>query len=101
MKTLKPELLEPFLQEQPVVVDVRPKDQYNPADFEAAENIPLEDIQNSKHQLPTNRSILLLCERGVVSELAGLYLEAAGYTQVYNLEGGFKKLRLFRSSTTQ
>ena len=28
-----------------------------------------------------------------MSELAGLYLEAAGYELVYNLEGGLQKLR--------
>jgi rhodanese-related sulfurtransferase len=28
-----------------------------------------------------------------MSELAGLYLEAAGYAQVYSLEGGFRALR--------
>jgi len=37
--------------------------------------------------------LLLVCERGVTSELAGLYLEAAGYELVYNLEGGLRKLR--------
>ncbi|WP_297852906.1 rhodanese-like domain-containing protein [Meiothermus sp.] len=93
MRVLKPELLKNFLQDNPLVVDVRPLEQYNPSDFEGAVHIPLHDIQHGNHNLPKDRSLLLICERGVMSELAGLYLEAAGYEQVYNLEGGLQKLR--------
>lgn len=32
--------------------------------------------------------VYLVCERGQVSELAGLYLETAGFTAVYHLAGG-------------
>ncbi|AWR85918.1 hypothetical protein Mtai_v1c06710 [Meiothermus taiwanensis WR-220] len=93
MRTLKPELLKSFLQENPVVVDVRPPGQYKPGDLEGALHIPLSEIQQGSHNLPKDRPLLLVCERGVLSELAGLYLEAAGYEQVYNLEGGLQKLR--------
>ncbi len=93
MRTLKSELLKSFLQDNPLVVDVRPPEQYNQGDFEGAVHIPLHDIQHGNHNLPKNRPLLLICERGVMSELAGLYLEAAGYEQVYNLEGGLQKLR--------
>jgi rhodanese-related sulfurtransferase len=51
--------------------------------------ISLEDIQNNiLPDLPKNAPIYLICERGVVSELAGLYFETAGFTEVYNLAGG-------------
>ncbi len=93
MRTLKPELLKNFLLENPVVVDVRPPGQYNPDDFADAMHIPLHDIQHGHHNLPKDRPLLLICERGVMSELAGLYLEAAGYGLVYHLEGGLQKLR--------
>lgn len=97
MKILKLELLEAFLSEDPVVVDVRPAGQYVAGDFEGAIHVPLLDIQQGKHQLAMGRPILLLCERGVMSELAGLYLEAAGYNQIWNLEGGLGKLRKNKS----
>lgn len=93
MRTLKPELLKNFLQDSPLVVDVRPPEQYNQDEFAEALHVPLTDIQHGNHSLPKDRPILLICERGVMSELAGLYLEAAGYEQVYNLEGGLQKLR--------
>jgi rhodanese-related sulfurtransferase len=93
MRSLKPELFEDFLQENPLIVDVRPPEQYNHADLKGALHIPPHEIQQGKHNLPKDRPLLLVCERGVTSELAGLYLEAAGYELVYNLEGGLRKLR--------
>lgn len=93
MNVLKREMLETFLTDAPVIVDVRPPEQYKPGEFAGAVHIPLADIQHGHHQLPLDRPILLICERGVVSELAGLYLEAAGYGQVWNLEGGLSRFR--------
>ena len=41
-------------------------------------------------ELARDTPVYLVCERGQVSELAGLYLEAAGFTHVYHLAGGTK-----------
>jgi rhodanese-related sulfurtransferase len=98
MRTLKSELLKHFLQDNPVVVDVRPPEQYSHDEFAGALHLPLADIQHGNHNLPKDRPLLLICERGVTSELAGLYLEAAGYELVYNLEGGLQKLRQISES---
>lgn len=38
--------------------------------------------------LPPDTPLYLVCERGQVSELAGLYLEAAGFATVHHLAGG-------------
>lgn len=34
--------------------------------------------------------LYLVCERGQVSELVGLYLEAAGFIRVFHLAGGLR-----------
>lgn len=91
-------MLKHFLQDNPVVVDVRPPEQYSHDDFAGALHLPLADIQQGNHSLPKDRPLLLICERGVMSELASLYLEAAGYDLVYNLEGGLQKLRQISKS---
>ncbi len=39
-------------------------------------------------ELPPDKPVYLICERGQVSELAGLYLEAAGFENVFHLAGG-------------
>jgi rhodanese-related sulfurtransferase len=54
-----------------------------------ARALNLEDLQNNIFpDLPKDTPIYLICERGAISELAGLYLETAGFTEVYNLAGG-------------
>lgn len=40
--------------------------------------------------LPPDTPLYLVCGRGQVSELAGLYLEAAGFTAVAHLAGGLR-----------
>ncbi|RIH86659.1 rhodanese-like domain-containing protein [Calidithermus roseus] len=93
MRILKAEMLEAFLQENPLIVDVRPEAEYARGSLEGAIHLPVKAIQHGDHDLPKDRPILLICERGAMSELAGLYLEAAGYEQVYNLEGGLRALK--------
>ncbi len=54
-----------------------------------AEVLRLEALQNNDFpDLPKDTPIYLICERGAISELAGLYLETAGFSEVYNLAGG-------------
>ncbi len=54
-----------------------------------AQPLSLEHLQNNLFpDLPKDIPIYLVCERGAISELAGLYLETAGFTEVYNLAGG-------------
>jgi len=93
MRALKAELLESFLKDEPTIVDVRSKEEYLRGSLENALHIPVQDIQHGNHQLPKDRPILLICERGLMSELAGLYLESAGYEQVWNLEKGLRALK--------
>ncbi|MER3483603.1 MAG: rhodanese-like domain-containing protein [Meiothermus sp.] len=100
MQPVKSAELEPFLERNPLVVDVRPLEQAEPSRFQDALRLPLKDIQDGNHALPKDRPILLVCERGLMSELAGLYLEAGGYAQVYNLEGGLRKLGQKAASST-
>ena len=94
MNSLKPDQLETFLQQAPQLVDIRPAAEFAKGSLGGAVNVLLADIQNAQHSLPKDRPVLLICERGMQSELAGLYLETQGYTQVWNLAGGLRKLGL-------
>jgi rhodanese-related sulfurtransferase len=42
---------------------------------------------------PKDAPLCLVCERGHISELAGLYLEQAGFRAVHNLAGGLRAWR--------
>jgi rhodanese-related sulfurtransferase len=71
------------------VFDLRPPPTVQRESIPGAKVLSLEDLQNNHFpNLPKETSIYLICERGAISELAGLYLEAAGFTEVYNLAGG-------------
>ncbi len=54
-----------------------------PLDFALVQRGDLPD-------LPPDTPLFLVCSRGQVSELAGLYLEAAGFTAVSHLAGGLR-----------
>ena len=94
MNNLKPDQLETFLQRNALLVDIRPAAEFAKGSLGGAVNVLLADIQNANHSLPKEQPLLLLCEKGMQSELAGLYLETQGYTQVWNLAGGLRKLGL-------
>jgi rhodanese-related sulfurtransferase len=55
------------------------------------ERLDLAAVQRGElPELTKDMPLYLVCERGQVSELAGLYLEAAGFTRVFHLAGGLR-----------
>jgi rhodanese-related sulfurtransferase len=91
MRSLAPSELAEVLG-QVVVVDLRPHPTPLPASWQPVRQVNFEKIQTGDHGLPRERPLLLVCERGILSELAGLYLELEGF-QVYHLEGGLQSLK--------
>jgi rhodanese-related sulfurtransferase len=72
-----------------ILFDLRPAPIVAKESISGAKTLKLEDIQNNRFpDLPKDTPICLICERGAVSELAALYFETAGFTEVYNLAGG-------------
>jgi rhodanese-related sulfurtransferase len=75
--------------QMPALFDLRPPALIAAESLPGATPLSLEHLQNNVFpDLPKETPIYLICERGAVSELAGLYLETAGFTEVYNLAGG-------------
>jgi rhodanese-related sulfurtransferase len=93
MKSLTPAELTTLQQQGAQLVDVRSPQFFARDGWPGAINAPLAEIQMGQHQLPRTIPLVLLCERGLQSQLAALYLEADGYTEVYNLAGGLIALR--------
>lgn len=76
-----------------VVYDTRPPNPRN-KEISGAKRLSLEAVQAGElPDLPKDTPIYLLCERGQVSELVGLYLEAAGFENVHNVAGGMTAWR--------
>ncbi|AEV16120.1 hypothetical protein TCCBUS3UF1_10740 [Thermus sp. CCB_US3_UF1] len=90
MRKVPPEELPALLAQGVKVVDVRPAERRtSPLPF-AADWVPLEKIQKGEHGLP-RVPLLLVCEKGLLSQVAALYLEAEGY-EAMSLEGGLQAL---------
>lgn len=76
-------------------IDVRTRAQHARDGLPGSQNLPLEAIQTGSVPVgvATDQPVYLLCERGQISELAGLYLEDAGFRDVANVRGGLASLR--------
>jgi rhodanese-related sulfurtransferase len=72
------------------VVDVRGSDEFAAGHLRDAKNIPLADLTNRIAELEKskNRTVVVVCQSGVRSDKAARQLAAAGFEDVYSLEGG-------------
>lgn len=89
MKSLQPEQV---AHKQPLhVIDIRP---LTDDVLEVNTHTSVDAIQTGNlPDLPRDTPLLVICQYGRVSELAAAYLEAAGFSEVYNLAGGVKGYR--------
>ena len=94
MKALSPHELPPALEAGAVVVDTRPWELVLRDPLPDAVHAPLEQLQAGRMpNLAREADVVVVCEWGRKSELAGLYLEAHGFTRVRHLVGGLQQLR--------
>ncbi|MFL6675485.1 MAG: rhodanese-like domain-containing protein [Massilia sp.] len=72
------------------IVDVRNSDEFAAGHLRDAKNIPLADLSSRIAELDKskNRTVVVLCQSGVRSDKAARQLAAAGFEDVYSLEGG-------------
>jgi cysteine synthase/rhodanese-related sulfurtransferase len=75
---------------KPLVVDVRPADQFASGHVPGAVNIPQADLASRAAELPEDRDapIVMVCAIGRTSKETTLYLKSLGYRHVRNLKGG-------------
>lgn len=53
-------------------------------------HIPMGELMERIEELPTDRPVVLYCEKGIRSVIAIQRLEARGYANLFNLSGGMK-----------
>lgn len=81
------------------IYDTRPAAQRLRAPLPGATPLVLEQVQRGElPDAPRDEPVLLACERGLISELVGLYLEAEGFREVRNLVGGLRAWRALEAS---
>ncbi len=79
--------------EPPIVIDVRDPDEYRDGHIEAATNISrgFLEFRIASAVPDPNRTVVLYCQTGLRSLLAGKVLKDLGYSNVINLQGGYQK----------
>ena len=69
-----------------IIVDVRTAEEYNEGHISGAINIPVDNISEITYD--KDAKIIVYCASGVRSATAAKTLVDAGYTNIYNLDGG-------------
>ena len=71
-----------------VLLDVREPFELERVALEGAVHIPMRSVPARIGELDPNAATAVLCHHGGRSEQVARFLEAAGFTDVYNVEGG-------------
>ncbi|MDH6534304.1 CoA-disulfide reductase [Parabacteroides sp. 52] len=72
------------------LLDVRTEEEYGMNHIIGAVNIPVDDLRKRLDEIPTDKRIILYCAIGLRGYLAYRILIQKGFTNVYNLSGGYK-----------
>ncbi len=98
MKTVSIEAFEQVLEQSEnnvYIFDTRAELLFKHDGLAGVKHLPLEQVQVGKlPEVAKDAAVYLICEYGQVSELVGLYLEAAAFSNVANVSGGMKAWRL-------
>ena len=81
-----------------MLIDVRTPKEHQTKTIPGAMNIPLDEIRRRFEEIPKDKTIYLFCEIGLRGYLAQRILRQHGYTNVFNLSGGFA---LWNVATTE
>jgi rhodanese-related sulfurtransferase len=71
-------------------IDVREEEEHAEAHIPGATNIPLSEFMARVDDISEDSPVLLVCNTGVRSAQAAMFLVSMGYEDVYNLEEGTK-----------
>lgn len=76
--------------EEAMVVDVRSKEDFAKGHIQNARNMPLDTFEAQAEQLDKFRDkpVVVYCTSGMRSAKALAILKKAGYSRIYNLDGG-------------
>ncbi len=71
-----------------LVLDVREPDEVAEGTIPGARHIPLGELQDRVGELDARQPVAVLCRSGGRSAMAAEFLDASGFVQVTNLDGG-------------
>ncbi len=71
----------------PFVLDVRTPEEYASGRVPGAYNVPLDQLERRRDEIPSDVEVVVYCERGPRAARAEAALREAGYSQLRRLEG--------------
>tara|TARA_E500000318_G_C3425299_1_gene158925 strand:+ start:104 stop:427 length:324 start_codon:yes stop_codon:yes gene_type:complete len=71
-----------------VLLDVREDWEVEICMINGAQHIPLSNLQGRVDELPSGKTLAIICHHGVRSRHAGMFLEDYGFKDVFNVTGG-------------
>lgn len=72
----------------PLLLDVRQPWEYDICSLHNAQLIPMSEIPTKLDELDKNQEIVVICHHGIRSLRVATFLEASGFKNVINLNGG-------------
>lgn len=77
------------------IIDVREKDEYELSHIKGALNIPLSELRERVNEIPKDKPVYLHCRSAQRSYNAVMALQHLGFTNVYNVSGGFMGISFY------
>lgn len=84
-----------LVEKKAAIFDVREEDEYALSHLKTAKNIPLSQLRDRISEFPKDEPVYLHCRSGQRSYNAVLALQNLGYTNVWNICGGFLGISFF------
>ena len=78
-------------EDAPILLDVREPWELEVASVPGALHIPMGSVPSRLQELPEDRRIAVLCHSGQRSYQVAMFLEAQGYDDVANVDGGIDR----------
>ncbi|WP_281974452.1 MBL fold metallo-hydrolase [Halobacillus litoralis] len=72
-----------------VIIDVRNPDEWEEGHIEGAQHIMLGKLKDSLEKIPSDRTPIVHCQSGMRSAIGASLLQAYGFKNVLNLQGGY------------
>ncbi len=79
------------------LLDVRTEDEFANGTLEGAVNIPVDELRERLHELDPKKPVYVFCQIGLRGYIAYRILIQNGFTDIYNLSGGY---RFYSMATT-
>ena len=84
--------LEVFYSNEPLIIDVRKKSEYDSEHIVNAINIPLNELNARFIETPKNQAFILHCAGGYRSMIAASILKSRGFEDFKDVEGGMTEI---------